>query len=176
MGEFLVRRYGLTSVAEEDRLDPANTSDELEKLEQAAHGERKAIDEEKRAGQSINNYRFMNALAHLLIAMGLGTVISLDTAVVIGDVPEKITRAAYCTGSGASLLPEAERSGAQIYITGDVQYHAALDARICVLDVGHHSLEEEMMRQAAQMLAGRLTGADFSFITSVPPMRRVVLS
>ena len=76
MGEFLVRRYGLTSIAEEERLDPANTSDELEKLEQAAHGERKAIDEEKRAGQSINNYRFMNALAHLLIAMGLGTVIS----------------------------------------------------------------------------------------------------
>ena len=76
MGEFLVRRYGLTSVAEEERLDPANTSDELEKLEQAAHSERKAIDEEKRAGQSINNYRFMNALAHLLIAMGLGTVIS----------------------------------------------------------------------------------------------------
>lgn len=106
----------------------------------------------------------------------LGTVINLDTAVVIGDVPEKITRAAYCTGSGASLLPEAERSGAQIYITGDVKYHAALDARICVLDVGHHSLEEEMMRQAAQMLAGRLTGADVSFIASVPPMRRVVLS
>ena len=76
MGEFLVRHYGLTSIAEEERLDPANTSDELEKLEQAAHGERKAIDEEKRAGQSINNYRFMNALAHLLIAMGLGTVIS----------------------------------------------------------------------------------------------------
>ena len=76
MGEFLVRHYGLTSVADEERLDPANTSDELQKLEQAAHGERKAIDEEKRAGQSINNYRFMNALAHLLIAMGLGTVIS----------------------------------------------------------------------------------------------------
>ena len=76
IGEFLARRYGLTSIAEEERLDPANTSDELEKLEQAAHGERKAIDEEKRAGQSINNYRFMNALAHLLIAMGLGTVIS----------------------------------------------------------------------------------------------------
>ena len=76
MGEFLVRHYGLTSVADEERLDPANTSDELQKLEQAAHGERKAIDEEKRTGQSINNYRFMNALAHLLIAMGLGTVIS----------------------------------------------------------------------------------------------------
>ena len=71
MGEFLVRHYGLTSVADEERLDPANTSDELQKLEQAAHGERKAIDEEKRAGQSINNYRFMNALAHLLIAIFL---------------------------------------------------------------------------------------------------------
>ena len=36
MGEFLVRHYGLTSVADEERLDPANTSDELQKLEQAA--------------------------------------------------------------------------------------------------------------------------------------------
>lgn len=106
----------------------------------------------------------------------LGTVISLDTAVAIGAVPEKITRAAYCTGSGASLLPEAEQSGAQIYITGDVKYHAALDARVCILDVGHHSLEEEMMRQASQILARRLTGADVSFVASVSPMRRVALS
>ncbi|MFV0636261.1 sodium/glutamate symporter [Mitsuokella sp.] len=76
MGELLVRRNHLFSIADEERLDPENSHDEVEKLEQAAHGERKAIDEEKRTGQSINNYRFMNALAHLLLAMGLGTVVS----------------------------------------------------------------------------------------------------
>ncbi|XOQ24892.1 MAG: Sodium/glutamate symporter [Mitsuokella multacida] len=76
MGELLVRRNHLFSIANEERLDPENSQDEVQKLEQAAHGERKAIDEEKRAGQSINNYRFMNALAHLLLAMGLGTVVS----------------------------------------------------------------------------------------------------
>lgn len=76
MGELLVRRNHLFSIADEERLDPENSQDEVQKLEQAAHGERKAIDEEKRTGQSINNYRFMNALAHLLLAMGLGTVVS----------------------------------------------------------------------------------------------------
>ena len=76
MGELLVRRNHLFSIADEERLDPENSQDEVQKLEQAAHGERKAIDEEKRTGQSINNYRFMNALTHLLLAMGLGTVVS----------------------------------------------------------------------------------------------------
>ncbi|MDD6383378.1 MAG: sodium/glutamate symporter [Selenomonadaceae bacterium] len=75
-GEHLVRKFTLASSATEERLDPASSTDEVHKLEQAAREEKQAIDEEKRAGQSINNLRFMNALAHLLLAMGLGTVVS----------------------------------------------------------------------------------------------------
>lgn len=75
-GEHLVRKFTLASSATEERLDPASSTEEVHKLEQAAREEKQAIDEEKRAGQSINNLRFMNALAHLLLAMGLGTVVS----------------------------------------------------------------------------------------------------
>ncbi len=102
----------------------------------------------------------------------LGRRISLETAVISGPVPDVIRSCAYCTGSGGSLLAEAEASGADIYITGDIKYHTALDARIPLLDVGHHSLEEEMMREMQALLARRLDGLDIFFVPSVSPFRR----
>ena len=106
----------------------------------------------------------------------LGRRISLATATVCGPVPAEIRRLAYCTGSGSSLLAEAEASGADVFVTGDVKYHTALDTRICILDVGHHSLEEEMMRIAGEMLARRLPEVEVFFVPSASPFRRAVES
>ena len=106
----------------------------------------------------------------------LGRHISLATATVCGPVPGTIRRLAYCTGSGSSLLAEAEASGADVFVTGDVKYHTALDTRICILDVGHHSLEEEMMRIAGEMLARRLPEVEVFFVPSASPFRRAVES
>jgi len=106
----------------------------------------------------------------------LSRSISLDTATVCGPMPETVRRLAYCTGSGSSLLAEAEASGADVFVTGDVKYHTALDTRICILDVGHHSLEEEMMRIAGETLARRLPEAEVFFVPSASPFRRAVES
>ena len=57
-------------------------------------------------------------------------------------------------------MPDALRAGADVFVTGDVKYHAALDARdggLRVLDVGHFVLEEEMMRRFAERLAAELS-------------------
>ncbi|MBO4312805.1 MAG: Nif3-like dinuclear metal center hexameric protein [Desulfovibrio sp.] len=97
--------------------------------------------------------------------------IDLETSVLVGKEPDAITRIAYCTGSGASLAGEALAAGAQIYITGDVKYHAALSARTCVLDVGHHSLEEEMMRLFSLQLQKELSGLNVFFVPSISPFR-----
>lgn len=102
--------------------------------------------------------------------------IALSTATVCGPMPEKISRLAYCTGSGSSLLREASASGAQLFITGDVKYHTALEAEICLLDVGHHSLEEEMMRRMSELLARRLVGLNVVFVPSASPLRPALLS
>ena len=68
-------------------------------------------------------------------------------------------------------MDEAWTKGADLYITGDVKYHAALDCRGCLLDVGHHSLEEEMMHEMQKLLAKRLEGVDTVFIPSSSPFR-----
>ncbi len=95
----------------------------------------------------------------------------LTNATLCGPEPQSVHRVAYCTGSGSSLLQEAYANRADIFITGDVKYHTALDTCLCILDVGHHSLEEEMMRRMSLLLQQRLEGVDVFFVSSVSPFR-----
>ena len=97
----------------------------------------------------------------------------LSTATVSGPCPESIRRVAYCTGSGSSLLEEARAAGADIFITGDVKYHTALDTQLCLFDVGHHSLEEEMMRRAAIHLQHACPMLEVIFVPSASPFQPV---
>lgn len=61
-----------------------------------------------------------------------------------GDAKRKIRSVAICTGSGASLLPQVIRQKADLFITGDVKYHTAIEAEnngVCFADVGHFHSE-----------------------------------
>ena len=100
----------------------------------------------------------------------------LASATVSGPEPQTVSRVAYCTGSGSSLLDAAQAAGAQLFITGDVKYHTALAAEICLLDVGHHSLEEEMMLRMSRLLQQRLHDVEVFFVPSASPFRAVALS
>jgi dinuclear metal center YbgI/SA1388 family protein len=55
-----------------------------------------------------------------------------------------IKRVAVCGGAGSFLISSALRSGADIYITGDIKYHEFFDAndRIIVADIGHYESEQ----------------------------------
>lgn len=83
-------------------------------------------------------------------------LVDRDVFTVCGHVPQTVARVAYCGGSGSSLADAAARAGADVLVTGDMKYHAAVESPVCVVDVGHFSLEEEMMRLAALDLAERL--------------------
>ena len=57
----------------------------------------------------------------------------------------KIKRVALCTGSGGSLLEQVSRKNVDLYITGDITYHAALRAKelgLNVLDIEHFDTEK----------------------------------
>ncbi len=55
-----------------------------------------------------------------------------------------VQRIAVCGGSGSSLLKEAIRAGADVFITGDFKYHEFFDAeeKIILADVGHFESEQ----------------------------------
>jgi dinuclear metal center YbgI/SA1388 family protein len=90
---------------------------------------------------------------------------------VSGPQPERVAAVAYCGGSGASLVDRAAQAGADVFITGDMKYHPAVEAGVCVMDVGHFSLEEEMMRRFALELGGRLDGVEVRFLPGEDPFR-----
>lgn len=62
----------------------------------------------------------------------------------VGDPEKKIERVAICTGSGASLMKDAKRKNADLYITGDIKYHDAIDAKeidLALIDATHYFTE-----------------------------------
>jgi len=73
----------------------------------------------------------------------------------VGDPKHRVQRVAVMTGSGGNYFSEAKAAGADCLVTGDVKYHAALDAiaeGICLIDVGHHAGEIEMVPLVAARL------------------------
>ena len=58
-------------------------------------------------------------------------------------VKSHVQRIAMCGGSGAFLMGDAARAGADVYVTSDVKYHEYFQAEGCfqLLDVGHYESE-----------------------------------
>ncbi len=71
-------------------------------------------------------------------------LLGLKVVRVIGDPGRIVKKVALCGGSGMSLLARALKAGADVYLTGDVRHHEALEAKahgIAVVDAGHHGTE-----------------------------------
>jgi dinuclear metal center YbgI/SA1388 family protein len=67
----------------------------------------------------------------------------------VGDAEQRISRIALCGGSGTSLLHDAAREGADLFVTGDIKYHDAREAQslgIALLDAGHFATERLMIQ------------------------------
>ena len=78
------------------------------------------------------------------IAQRLKKVLDLPYVRFTGDGNDKVSYAAVCTGSGASLVFEALRAGAEVYITGDMKYHnvrEAVESGLNIIEIGHYDSE-----------------------------------
>ncbi|MFC4404195.1 Nif3-like dinuclear metal center hexameric protein [Gracilibacillus xinjiangensis] len=69
----------------------------------------------------------------------------------VGDADKIIKKVAILGGSGKGYINAAIKHGADVYITGDLSYHEALDAKeegIGLIDPGHHI--EQIMKQGVR--------------------------
>lgn len=70
------------------------------------------------------------------------------------SLSQKISRVAICGGSGGKLWQEAKAKGADLYITGDIYYHAGhdmLSENLLAIDPGHY-LEHLFVPKIAEKL------------------------
>lgn len=68
--------------------------------------------------------------------------LNLDIVKVIGRQDRIIKTVGISGGSGSKHMYEAKRVGCDVYLTGDVTYHTALDALalgLTMIDIGHHA-------------------------------------
>ena len=90
-------------------------------------------------------------------AVHVKSVLGLDGVRVTGT-RKRVSTVALCTGSGASLIGDAMVSGADVYVTGDMKHHEAMDAiaeGACIIDAGHWGTE----RIVVELLETRLMPA-----------------
>ena len=99
-----------------------------------------------------------------LATEGIGRVGKLKSALILGDLaqftkeafdvahvkvfgnPEQVClEVAVCPGAGKSLMADVLKTGADVYITGDIDHHTGLDfleQGVCVIDAGHYGVEK----------------------------------
>lgn len=62
-----------------------------------------------------------------------------------GEAGEKIRKVAVSGGSGKSMVEKALEAGAQVLVTGDIDYHTGIDAAaegLRIIDAGHFGTEQ----------------------------------
>ncbi len=94
-----------------------------------------------------------------LVAEGL----NLDASQIrfTGDPNQLITTVGLCTGAGADLMDLAAENGCQLFITGDLKYHDAQNAKakgIAVIDAGHYGTEKSFADNFADKLRNITAG------------------
>jgi len=94
-----------------------------------------------------------------LLAQEIKSKFNLAHLRVSGPPDLPVQTVAVCTGSGSSLMKHFLKSGAQVFISGDLKYHDARDAEAysrCLIDIGHFASEKLMIELIQERLQSLL--------------------
>jgi len=96
-------------------------------------------------------------------AVNVKKALRLDSVRVVGDGQKQVRRVATVAGGGAKFVSAAADAGADVFVTGDVGHHHALDAMargVCLIDAGHAGTEQVILEPLARTLRAELTKLD----------------
>jgi dinuclear metal center YbgI/SA1388 family protein len=105
------------------------------------------------------------------LALKLKSIFDVPMLRIVGSPETPIRKAAVLGGSGARYVRHAKFAGADVLITGDIDYHTAHDALadgMTIIDAGHN-IEKVMKGKLAEWLSGELKAAKYE--TEVIPSR-----
>lgn len=83
------------------------------------------------------------------------TLLDAPATSFIGDPARMVHTVALCTGAGGDFLDDALHAGADLYLTGEVKHHQALQARqqgIALIAAGHFATERPVVHLLADYL------------------------
>lgn len=106
---------------------------------------KEVLDEQEQIGLigNINETSFDDFIARLHQEFDISDI------KLIGNRKDRISKIAFSLGSGSHHMAPAKRKNADVFLTGDVTYHTALDAiqmGLTILDIGHYA--EKIFKKA----------------------------
>ena len=100
------------------------------------------------SGEQPEGFGRVGKLPHVMTLGEFGKYVKecnhLPDVRVYGDLDRKIETVAICTGSGKSMIGDVMAAGADVYVTGDIDYHTAIDTMadgLAIVDAGHYGTE-----------------------------------
>ena len=109
------------------------------------------------------------SLAHRALITKIKKLFHVKTIRFIGKPKQEFKRIGICTGSGSSLILKAIAADCDLFITGDVKYHQAVEAKrrdLAIADIGHFYSEIDSVKILknifAELFATRLGLHEFT--------------
>ena len=94
----------------------------------------------------------------------LKTIFSLPSVRVVNSQRKTYKSIAFCSGSGAEYIQDLEKIGIDVFITGDLKHHQALNAtNMTIVDLGHFHSE----RFVVEIFENILKNEDVEVIAAV---------
>lgn len=91
------------------------------------------------------------------LARHIKLTFNLDAVKVVGDLSKTMKKVAVLGGMGAKYVRKAKFAGADVIVTGDIDFHTAQDALadgMCIIDAGHH-IEHVMIKGVTNWLTNK---------------------
>ncbi len=114
----------------------------------------------------------LGRLGTLTVEMSLGafaevcrTRLGAPHVKVSGDLSIPVSSVAVCGGAGKDLVETAWRAGADVFVSGEIGHHRALEAKqmgLSLIEAGHYHTEQVALEPLAAMLAARFAELDLA--------------
>ncbi|RAV21743.1 Nif3-like dinuclear metal center hexameric protein [Paenibacillus contaminans] len=98
-----------------------------------------------------------------LFAEQVKQALDVPSVRVVGDLGRKVAKAAVLGGAGSKYVRDAQFAGADVLVTGDIDYHTAHDALaagFAIIDAGHN-IEKIMKRRTAEYMNEQLAAKKY---------------
>ncbi|NLO89840.1 MAG: Nif3-like dinuclear metal center hexameric protein [Clostridia bacterium] len=80
-----------------------------------------------------------------------------------GPLKKAVRKVAVCGGAGTSAMAAAKKKGAEVFVSGDIKYHEALEAwqeGLALVDAGHYATEWAVVPALAEYLRKEFNGTE----------------
>lgn len=90
------------------------------------------------------------------------------------SVDKQIRKVALCGGAGGFLIGQAERLGADVFITGEIGYHHMFGhPDICLIELGHWESEQYTVELLCDIISNALPDVNVEMSTLEKPVKHV---